>query len=239
MNLEIETALELAAACAEMANATAGSVGIGIAAPALWLPSLAIQFSESNLLLGAQDVSAHQEGAYTGEISAAMLAPWCTFSLVGHSERREYHRETNAEINVKIANLHANELTSVLCVGESMAERSAGNAELVVTAQLEEALQGHKASMFDSLIVAYEPVWAIGSGTTPQPDDVQAMAAYIRAVLAGLQAAPTSTVPILYGGSVNGSNASTLLAVDDIDGALAGGASLNADAFVSIIEALA
>ena len=239
MNLDIESALELGSACAEMANATAGNVGIGIAAPDLWLPSLAIEFSESSLLIGAQDVSAHLEGAFTGEVSAPMLAPWCTFSLVGHSERRQHHQESDADANVKIGHLLENGLTSVLCVGESAQERSAGNAESVVTAQLQGALKGHVDSVFDSLIVAYEPVWAIGSGVTPQPADVQAMAFRIRTVLSELQGTASSTVPVLYGGSVNGQNAGPILALDDIDGALVGSASLSADAFVTIIEALA
>ena len=186
--------------------------------------------------LGAQDVSVHASGAYTGEVSATMLKEFgCRFAIVGHSERRQYQGETDAVVADKAKSALACGVTPIVCVGETLAEREAGHTEEVVKRQLAAVIHtnGHCIS---EIVVAYEPVWAIGTGKTASPDEAQAMHAVLRSQL---KAATDqfARVKILYGGSMNAANAATLLAQPDIDGGLIGGASLKATDFLTIIAA--
>ena len=192
----------------------------------------------TGLETGAQDCSHSVSGAYTGETSTEMLADCgCRWVIVGHSERRQYHQESDALIAAKaVAALRAG-LTPVVCVGETQEQREAGEAEAVVERQLRGAL----ADLPDlaAVVVAYEPVWAIGTGLTATPELAQEMHGMLRSVLSALDESAAQTVRILYGGSVKADNAASLFAEADIDGALVGGASLDADAFAAIIDAAA
>ena len=190
----------------------------------------------SAIHLGAQDVSAQAAGAYTGEVGAAMLKELgCRYVIVGHSERRQYHSETDALVADKARAALASGVTPIVCVGETLAEREAGRTEEVVKRQLAAVIHsnGHCIS---EIVVAYEPVWAIGTGKTASPEEAQAVHAVLRAQL---QAATdqASRVKILYGGSMNAANAAALLGQPDIDGGLIGGASLKAPDFLTIIAA--
>ena len=190
----------------------------------------------SGLPIGAQDVHEAAKGAHTGCISAAMLVEaGATLTLVGHSERRADQHETDAQVKAKAEAARAAGLRVILCIGETLEERDAGRAEAVVTAQLAASLPTDPAGEWLSL--AYEPVWAIGTGRTPTEDDVTAMHGAIRSRLRDLIGEEAEKVRILYGGSVNGANAASLLACGDVDGALVGGASLTAAKFVPIVEA--
>ena len=192
----------------------------------------------SSIGVGAQDCSAQEQGAYTGEVAAAMLADaGCDWVIIGHSERRQYHRETDDLVAGKVAAALDAGLTPILCVGETLAQREAGEAEAVVSGQLHGALQ-----RFDSvgpLVVAYEPVWAIGTGVTATPEQAQDMHACIRGLLDGVAGIDTAAIRLLYGGSVKPDNAQTLFACPDIDGALVGGAALKAEDFLAIVNAAA
>ena len=184
--------------------------------------------------IGAQDVSAHGSGAYTGEISGAMLKELgCRYAIVGHSERRQYHAETDALVADKAKAALAAGVTPIVCVGETLAEREAGRTEEVVKRQLAAVIHanGHCIS---EIVVAYEPVWAIGTGRTASPDEAQAVHAVLRAQLKAATD-QSARIRILYGGSMNAANAASLLAQPDIDGGLIGGASLKATDFLKII----
>ena len=219
--------------------------GIGDAAcdaavcvPAPYLAQVQGLLAGSTLALGAQDVSSHEAGAYTGEVSAAMLAECgCRYALVGHSERRAYHGESDQLVADKAKALLARGVTPIVCVGETLAERDAGQTEDVVKRHLAAVIHTltHCAG---EIVVAYEPVWAIGTGRTATPEQAQAVHAVLRAQL---QAATGhgDRMRILYGGSVKPDNAATLFAMPDIDGGLIGGASLKAADFVAICHAAA
>lgn len=186
--------------------------------------------------VGAQDLSAQASGAYTGEVSAAMLKELgCRYAIVGHSERRQYHGETDALVADKARAALAAGITPIVCVGETLAEREAGHTEEVVKRQLAAVIHtnGHCIS---EIVVAYEPVWAIGTGKTASPEEAQAVHAVLRAQLKAASD-QSARVKILYGGSMNAANAATLLAQPDIDGGLIGGASLKAPDFLTIIAA--
>ncbi|MBS0199748.1 MAG: triose-phosphate isomerase [Proteobacteria bacterium] len=191
--------------------------------------------------VGAQDVSEHAKGAYTGEVSAAMLRDvGASHVLVGHSERREYHHEDSALVARKFMAAHAAGLVPVLCVGERLEEREAGTTEAVIAAQLEPllALEGGMQALAGGM-VAYEPVWAIGTGRTATPEQAQAVHAFIRSQVARRDARIADSLPILYGGSVKSDNAAALFSQPDVDGGLVGGASLVARDFLDIITAAA
>jgi triosephosphate isomerase len=185
---------------------------------------------------GAQDLSAHANGAYTGEISGAMLAKLgCEYVVVGHSERRQYHNEDDALVNAKIKAALTHELTPILCVGEGLEIREAGTHVAHTLAQLDAALDGFKAEQVEKFVVAYEPVWAIGTGKTATPEDAQEVIGAIRARIAEIHPGPTAErVRVLYGGSVKANNIASIMAKPDIDGALIGGASLDAEEFTTI-----
>jgi len=188
------------------------------------------------LSYGAQDVSAHEKGAYTGEVSAPMLAKLgCTYVVIGHSERRQYHHEDDALVNAKVKQAVAHDLTPILCIGESLEVRQAGNHVTHTVGQLEGALRDITAAQARSLVVAYEPVWAIGTGEVATPDDAQEVCAAIRTKLAELYSGDLADgVRILYGGSVKAANVAGIMEKADIDGALVGGASLQPDEFGGI-----
>lgn len=235
--LEVNAAL-LDALASGLANPPACEVAVCVPAPYLAQVQLlrAAKAALSAIELGAQDVSAHALGAYTGEVSAAMLKEFgCRFAIVGHSERRQYHGETDAMVADKAKSALACGITPIVCVGETLAEREAGHTEEVVKRQLAAVIHanGHCIS---EIVVAYEPVWAIGTGKTATPQEAQAVHLVLRSQL---KAATDqfARVKILYGGSMNAANAATLLAQPDIDGGLIGGASLKAPDFLTIIAA--
>jgi triosephosphate isomerase (TIM) len=185
---------------------------------------------------GAQDISRHANGAYTGEISGPMLAKLgCSYVLCGHSERRQYHHEDDALVNAKVKAALAVSVTPVLCVGEPLAVRRAGTQVEHVLAQLKGSLHKIPAEAVAGLVIAYEPVWAIGTGEVASPDDAQEMAAAIREHISGAAGGEAAAgVRILYGGSVKSDNIAPIMAGQDVDGALVGGASLDAGQFAAI-----
>lgn len=190
----------------------------------------------SGIGLGAQDCSHSDAGAYTGEVSAGMLADLgCDWVILGHSERRQYHLESDALVAAKLAAVQRAGLKPIVCVGETREQRESGEAEAVVKAQLEGALSDLQS--LEGVVIAYEPVWAIGTGLTATPAQAQDMHVHIRAVLGEMDAQGAAETRILYGGSVKADNAAELFAQPDIDGALVGGASLDAEAFAAIASA--
>jgi triosephosphate isomerase len=195
----------------------------------------------SSLKLGAQNMHHEASGAYTGEVSASMLrALFATHVILGHSERRAYCGETDALINKKVLAALKNQLRPILCVGETLAEREAGSTLKVVQTQTEAALEGVSKDLATSVVIAYEPVWAIGTGKVATTEQAQEVHAYIRGLLTKLFTEPVAQkVRILYGGSMKPSNAPELLAQKDIDGGLIGGASLEARSFVELVTAAA
>jgi triosephosphate isomerase (TIM) len=185
---------------------------------------------------GAQDVSTHDDGAFTGEVSAAMLAKLgCSYVVVGHSERREYHAESDSEVNAKAKKAIEAKMTPIVCVGEGLEVRSEGRQVEHVVAQVDGSLAGLSAQQVGALVVAYEPVWAIGTGEVATPDDAQEVCAAIRARVAeSFSADAAAAVRILYGGSVKAANVAGIMEKSDVDGCLVGGASLQADEFGGI-----
>jgi triosephosphate isomerase (TIM) len=185
---------------------------------------------------GAQDLSQHTKGAYTGDISGPMLAKLgCSYVLAGHSERRQYHREDDALVNAKVRAALAVSITPILCVGESLEIRKEGGHVEFVLGQLDESLAGVPAEAVASMVIAYEPVWAIGTGEVASPQDAQEMCGAIRErISAGRGAEAGENVRILYGGSVKDDNIAPIMAQADVDGVLVGGASLDAAQFASI-----
>ena len=209
---------------------------VAVAVPAPYLAQVAGIAAGSALALAAQDVSVHEVGAYTGETSAAMLKEFgVRYVLVGHSERRQYHGESDTVVAVKAQRALAQGITPIVCVGETLAEREAGQTEVVVKRQLAAVihLNGHCIS---EIVVAYEPVWAIGTGRTASPEQAQQVHAVLRAQLAAASE-HADRIRLLYGGSMNAANAAQLLAQPDIDGGLVGGAALKAQDFLQIIAA--
>jgi len=209
---------------------------VAVAVPAPYLAQVQALVAGSSIALAAQDVSQHESGAYTGETSAAMLRDFgARYVLVGHSERRQYHGETDAVVAAKAQRALAAGITPIVCVGETLEQREAGQTEAVVKRQLAAVIQanGHCIS---EIVVAYEPVWAIGTGRTATPEQAQAVHAVLRAQLAAATE-QAARIPLLYGGSMNAANAAQLLAQPDIDGGLVGGASLKAADFLQIIAA--
>lgn len=213
-----------------------GSAGVAVAVPAVYLAQAQAELEGSAIGVAAQDVSQHESGAYTGELSAAMLRDFgVRYTLVGHSERRQYHGETDAVVALKAQAALAKGVTPIVCVGETLAEREAGQTEEVVKRQLAAVIH-QVGQCINELVVAYEPVWAIGTGRTATPEQAQQVHAVLRAQLAAASQL-ADRIALLYGGSMNASNAAQLLAQADIDGGLVGGASLKAADFLTIIAA--
>ncbi len=207
-----------------------------VCVPAAYLAQVQSLVSGSRLAVGAQDLSSHEQGAYTGEISAGMLRDFgVRYAIVGHSERRQYHGETDEQVAAKAQRALSAGITPIVCVGETLAQREADQTEQVVKRQLAAVIHliGHCIS---EIVVAYEPVWAIGTGKTATPDQAQAVHAVLRAQLKAATE-QADRIPLLYGGSMNAANAADLLAQPDIDGGLIGGASLKAPDFLTIIAA--
>ncbi len=212
---------------------------VAVCVPAPYFSQVQSLLAGSPIALGAQDISAHAQGAYTGEQSAAMLKEFgVRYAIVGHSERRQYHFETDDVVASKAEAALANGITPIVCVGETLAQRDAGQTEEVVKRQLAAVIHvnGHCIS---EIVVAYEPVWAIGTGKTATPEQAQAVHAVLRAQLHHAASEHAPGIRILYGGSMNAANAAELLAQADIDGGLIGGASLKAPDFLQIIAAVA
>ncbi len=205
--------------------------------PALLVGEVVELLGDTPWKLGVQNVARWESGAYTGEISAAMAADaGADYVICGHSERRQLFGESDEVVAEKVRQVVSAGLTAILCVGETLAQREAGEAEAVVSGQVKAALADIAGKQWQQIVVAYEPIWAIGTGRTASSGDAQAIHGMIRQTLAGLNA-PAETVPLLYGGSVKPDNAAELLAQPDIDGGLVGGASLDPQAFAGICQA--
>ena len=220
-----------------VAGLPAQACDVAVCPPALYVPQVQqLLAGQAGVALGAQDVSAHESGAYTGDVSAAMLKEFgVRYAIVGHSERRQYQGERDELVATKAERLLNAGITPIVCVGETLAEREAGQTEAVVKRQLA-AVTHLIGKCVSEIVVAYEPVWAIGTGKTATPEQAQQVHAVLRAQLAAA-VADAGKVRILYGGSMNAANAAELLAQPDIDGGLIGGAALKAPDFLAIIAA--
>ena len=216
------------------------NVEVLVCPPSPYLAAVNGLLEGSKVMLGSQNVSEHTSGAFTGEISPPMLKEvGCQFALVGHSERRSLYGETSEQVAAKFAAALAAGLTPVLCIGETLEEREAGNTETVINEQLNAVVDDSGIEAIASAVIAYEPVWAIGTGMTATPDQAQDVHRHIRGMLEAQNADIAAGVQILYGGSVKGDNAAGLFGMPDIDGGLIGGASLKAADFLAIAEAAA
>ena len=236
MNCLKKDAVALAGAVAERYAALKHPVcDVLMCPPAVLIPPVA-EVVKGRVFLGAQDCHAAKSGAHTGDISVDMIKDaGCSFVIVGHSERRTDHHETNAQVKAKAEAVIADGLIAVVCIGETEAERDAGKTIDVCRAQIQESMPA--GATFENVIVAYEPVWAIGTGRTPTTRDVADVHAAIRAEVKNLLGTEDAEkMRILYGGSVKPSNAAELMALEDVDGALVGGASLKADDFFAIVD---
>ncbi|MDE2594214.1 MAG: triose-phosphate isomerase [Burkholderiales bacterium] len=217
---------------------TAPAADVAVCAPFVYLADVAAALAGSAITYGSQDVSSQQQGAFTGEVAGAMIREFgAKYAIVGHSERRSYHAESNQLVADKAKAALAAGLVPIVCVGETLAEREAHQTESVVEAQLKAVIDTLGEQM-SAVVVAYEPVWAIGTGKTASPAQAQAVHAFLRAQLASAVPA-AAKVPLLYGGSVKPDNAAELFAQADIDGGLIGGASLKAADFAAIARAAA
>ena len=232
----------LAANSTLLSGIAAGLSGTGadsaVCVPAPYLAQCQAQLSATPIAWGAQDMSAHASGAYTGEVAAGMLLDFaCRYVIVGHSERRAYHGESSELVARKAVAALLAGLTPIVCVGETLAEREAGQTDAIVNAQLGAVLAALEAADVARIVLAYEPVWAIGTGKTATPQMAQDVHAVLRAQLQEKNAVAAAGVQILYGGSMKPDNARELMAMPDIDGGLIGGAALKAADFLAIIHA--
>ena len=208
--------------------------------PFVYLREVGLAITGTNVLLGSQDLAMETVGAFTGEVSGEMLRDvGCSHAIIGHSERRASFGDTDSVVAKKFQAAHAQGIQPILCVGESLEEREAGVTMDIVERQIAAVMQVGGAGLFAASIVAYEPVWAIGTGLTATPQQAQEVHAHIRGIIAAADAKIAGGLRIIYGGSVKSSNASDLFGMDDIDGGLIGGASLDATEFVTICKAAA
>ena len=240
MNLDLASACELAddvmAGCGEMPQ----TCDVAVFPPFPYLHTVGRTLAHSGVLLGAQDVYPEGPGAFTGEVCTEMLTDLnVAMVIIGHSERRHVIGETDEQVNAKTRVALAADLTITLCVGETIEQREAESAQAVVTGQLRDALRDIDVDDLARVVIAYEPVWAIGTGRTATPDQAQDVHRLIRAMIEGRDATIAAGLAILYGGSVKGANAGELLAMEDIDGGLVGGASLEVQEFLAIFQAAA
>jgi triosephosphate isomerase (TIM) len=228
-----------ASLAAEIAAAAPAGVEVVLCPPLVYLDTVAGALRGSAVVLAAQNLDEHEDGAFTGEVSAAMLADvGCGYVLVGHSERRTLFAESNARVADKFFRALSAGLRPVFCVGETLAEREAGNTARVIDAQLDAVFSRATTSQMAGVVIAYEPVWAIGTGVTASPEQAQDVHAHIRTRLQAVFGAPLAqSLRLLYGGSVKADNAASLFAGADIDGGLVGGASLDAATFLAICQA--
>ena len=234
----IADATALALAARETADLLPGVTTV-VCPPTMWLSDVARAAGGGRLRIGAQTMHWEDAGAFTGETSPAMLAGTAEFVIVGHSERRQYDNETDETVGRKVVSAVAHGLRPIAAVGERVDERRDGATEAVVERQVRAALDGLDRIAGTGLVIAYEPVWAIGTGDAASAEDAQAVAARIRAILRDLDPDAADEVPIQYGGSCTPENAAEFFAQPDVDGALVGGASLKADAFGAILRAAA
>jgi len=217
----------------------AGKAELAVFPPAVFLMKIGGMLADSHCALGAQNVCDQEAGAFTGEIAATMLKECgCRYALVGHSERRSLYLETDQLVAARFAMAVASGLIPILCVGETLDEREQGKTEAVVARQIDAVIDLSGIGGIAQAVIAYEPVWAIGTGKVATPDQAQEVHAFIRGKLAQLDVGIAEQMKILYGGSMNPSNAAELLSQDDIDGGLIGGASLKADDFLAIAQAV-
>jgi triosephosphate isomerase len=211
---------------------------VAVCAPSIYMGDVQARLEGSDVTWGGQDVSVHDSGAYTGETAASMLQDFgCKYAIIGHSERRTYHAESDALVAEKFEQAINNGLVPLFCIGETLEEREQGITEDVVARQIDAVLDRVGAEGMAKGVIAYEPVWAIGTGMTASPQQAQDVHAFIRGRVAAADAAVAEKVQILYGGSMNAGNAAELLSQPDIDGGLIGGASLKADDFLTIARA--
>ncbi|MFP4606024.1 triose-phosphate isomerase [Thiohalospira sp.] len=211
---------------------------VAVCVPFVYLADVQRQLEASPIRWGAQDVSAEPRGAFTGDVSVTMLRDFgCHYAIVGHSERRSLHGEDNATVARKFAAAREGGIRPILCIGETLSEREADTTEQVVGEQLDAVMEAVGPAALADGVIAYEPVWAIGTGHTATPEQAQAMHGFIRQRVAARDAATAEGLRILYGGSMKGANAAELMAQPDIDGGLIGGASLDADEFLTICRA--
>ncbi len=235
MNTLPAQGVELAAEVAAKKSEVCDCVEFIVCPPFTHLSQVIETLKDSAVAVGAQNCAAESKGAYTGEVSAEMLASMgCKYVILGHSERREYYGETSETLNKKMVQAYANGLTPIYCVGEVKEERENGTYFDVVKAQIEEVVFNLTAEQYADLVIAYEPVWAIGTGLTATSDQAEEIQAYIREVLASKFGAAAAETAILYGGSCNPTNASEIFAKENVDGGLIGGAALVADNFIAI-----
>ena len=211
---------------------------VAVCPPAIYIPEVASMVRDSGIELGSQNICDQDSGAYTGEIAGAMLKEFgCKYAIVGHSERRSLYGENDQQVAARFSAARRNGLIPILCVGELLEEREQGMTESVVGRQLDAVLAAEGIQGFAGVVVAYEPVWAIGTGKTASPDQAQEVHAFIRKKLAGLDGTIADGLIIQYGGSVNAGNAEELFGMPDIDGGLIGGASLKAEDFLAVCRA--
>lgn len=222
----------------DIKSGDAGSAQLAVCPPAIFLMKVGGMLEGSSVALGAQNVCDQASGAYTGEISGDMLgAAGCQYAIVGHSERRALYKEPDELVAARFAMAVQAGLTPILCVGETLDEREQGITEAVVSRQLDAVIKTQSVAAIANCVIAYEPVWAIGTGQVATPQQAQAIHAYIRGKIAALDAVVADKVQIIYGGSMNPGNAGELLSQVDIDGGLIGGASLKAPDFLAIAQA--
>ena len=239
MNMNPEETAEFVKAVKDQLPASSEVESV-IAAPAVDLPALLENAKGSELKVAAENCYFEDKGAFTGETSPKVLKEMgVDYVIIGHSERRDYFHETDEDINKKAKAIFANGMTPIICCGETLETREAGKAEEWVEGQIKAALEGLTADQVASLVIAYEPIWAIGTGKSATPAQAQAVHAFIRGHIAAKSQAVADQVIIQYGGSVNDANAAELFTQPDIDGALVGGASLKAPAFAVIVKAAA
>ena len=209
-----------------------------VCAPSPYMSQVEALITHSQLHLGAQDLNVNASGAFTGEVSADMIKDFgAQYVIIGHSERRSLYGETNEIVASKVQVALDNNLTPLFCIGETLEQREAGSMEAVVSRQIQAVIDRVGIDAFKNIIIAYEPVWAIGTGVTASPQQAQDAHAFIRSMLAQNDASVAQTTPILYGGSMNPGNAAELIGCEDIDGGLIGGASLKAEDFLQICKA--
>lgn len=238
MNLLRDSGLALVRGLIEQLPKT-DKVEVAVCPPSVYLSEVAGALKGTRIGLGAQNMHHEKEGAFTGEVSGTMLRDiGCSHVVLGHSERRQFFGETDKSVNQKCLAALAIGLTPIVCIGETLAEREAGDTTRIIDEQCRGSLAGLSAEQANQLVIAYEPVWAIGTGKTATPQQAEEVHAHIRQLLVELFGAPTANaLRIQYGGSVKADNAAELLRQPNIDGALVGGASLKADGFVAIVKA--
>ncbi|MEO8938553.1 MAG: triose-phosphate isomerase [Burkholderiaceae bacterium] len=238
MNGDLAANRALTAALLSGSDEASSACAMALCVPFPYLAQVSAALQGSPITVGSQDVSEYERGAYTGEVSVAMLRDFgCRHAIVGHSERRTWFGDTDERVALKAERAIAAGITPIVCVGETLQEREQGRAEAVVARQLDAVLERIGVQGFKAVVVAYEPIWAIGTGKTATPDEAQAMHGVIRAHVAAQDADVAAGLLILYGGSVKASNAGSLFGRDDIDGGLIGGASLVAEDFLGIVRA--